>query len=322
MYFKVVHLQIDIQFLLWPGLYRQSIDHNRAIQKLVDSVTVPLKFLSLNRFCQNCIMHFIKDSNWPSNSHFPLVTFCHTPLVNIGMQQRMKTENVSMAGRESPVSLIYSMGSKSLAHHLQVVKIKYYCSRLCHFPLPQFVNEPMSHFVNGEVRLAVSCLADRIHYECRVPDNIHKSYLMGCSYDSTVTTSENPPLSNPISYSTVTPNDGDGLITNIDRSKDNPLQDAVHVRLNGIDAPEISAVHFFKTNDLSHVFIKRMGLLSLCGFHFFLRLFLLKGNAKFCEQLPKDDFDVPVDTYNPVKEYWFRFSSPQITGQEEIFKLY
>lgn len=145
---------------------------------------------------------------------------------------------------------------------------------------------------------------------------------MGCSYDSTVTTSENPPLSNPISYSTVTPNDGDGLLTNIDRSKDNPLQDAVYVCLNGIDAPEISAVHFFKTKDLSHVFIKRMGHLSLCGFHFFLWLFLLEGNAKFCEQLPKDHFDVPVDTYNPVKEYWFRFSSPQITEQEEIFKLY
>ena len=194
---------------------------------------------------------------------------------------------------------------------------------VCHFPLLQFVNEPMSHFVNGEVRSAVSRLADRIHYECRVPNNIHKSYLMACSYDSTVTTSENPPLSDPISYSTVTPNDGDGLITNIDRSKDNPLQDAVYVRLNGIDAPEISAVHFFKTNNLSHVFIKRMGHLSLCGFHFFLRLFLLEGNAEFCEQLPKEDFDVPVDTYNrPLKEYWFRFSSPQITEQEENYINY
>lgn len=33
-----------------------------------------------------------------------------------------------------------------------------------------------------------------------------------------------------------------------------------------------------------------------------LRLFLLEGNAEFCEQLPKEDFDVPVDTYNrPLK---------------------
>ena len=181
----------------------------------------------------------------------------------------------------------------------------------------------MSHFVNGEVRTAVSRLADRIHYECRVPNNIHQSYLLGSPYDSTVTTSENPPLSNPISYSTVTPNDGDGLITNINRSKDNPLEDAVYVRLNGIDAPELSAVHFFKTDDLSHVFIKRMGHLSLCGFHFFLRLFLLEGNAELCEQLTKEDVDVPVDIYNrPLKEFWFRFSSPQITEQERNYINY
>ena len=63
---------------------------------------------------------------------------------------------------------------------------------------------------------------------------------MGSPYDSTITASKNPPLSNPISYNTVTPNDGDGLITNIDQSKDNPLQDVVYVCLHGIDAPEIS----------------------------------------------------------------------------------
>ena len=61
-----------------------------------------------------------------------------------------------------------------------------------------------------------------------------------------------------------------------------------------------------------------MGHISLCGFHFFLRLFLSEGNAEFCEQLPKEDFDVPVDTYNRlVKDFWFRFSSPQIMEQQE-----
>ena len=181
----------------------------------------------------------------------------------------------------------------------------------------------MSHFANEEVRTAVSRLADRIHYECRVPNSIHQSYLMGSPYDSTVTTSKNSPLSNPISYNTVTPNDGDGLITNIDQSKDNPLQDVVYVCLHGIDAPEISAVHLFKTDDLSHVFIKRMGHLSLCGLHFFLRLFLLEGNAEFCEQLPKKEFDLPTDIYNrPLKEFWFRFSSPQITEQEKNYINY
>lgn len=194
---------------------------------------------------------------------------------------------------------------------------------VCHFPLLQFVNEPMSHLVSGEVRKADSSLADRIHYECGVPNNIHESYLMGSPYDSTVITSENSPLSNPISYTTMTPSDGDGLITNIDRSRDNPLQDVVYVRLHGIHAPEISAVHYFKTDDLSRVFIKRMGHLSLCGIQFFLRLFLLEGNAEFCEQLPKEDFDVRVDTFNrPLKEFWFRFSSPEITEQEENYINY
>lgn len=57
----------------------------------------------------------------------------------------------------------------------------------------------------------------------------------------------------------------------------------MYVRLNGIDVLEILVVYFFKINDLSYVFIKRMGYLSLCGFYFFLRFFLFKGNVKFCE---------------------------------------
>lgn len=79
----------------------------------------------------------------------------------------------------------------------------------------------MLYFVNGEVRLVVLCLVDRIYYECRVFDNIYKFYLMGCFYDFIVIISENFLLFNLISYSIVIFNDGDGFIINIDRSKDN-----------------------------------------------------------------------------------------------------
>lgn len=194
---------------------------------------------------------------------------------------------------------------------------------VCHFPMLFFVNEPMSHLVNGDVRAAVSCLADKIHSQCRAPDNMHESYIKGCPYTSTVNTNQSPQLSDPIDYGTVTPNDGDGLITKINRSNDNPLEGAVWVRLHGIDAPEISSSHFFKTDDLSHVFVKRMGHLSLCGLHFFLRLFLLEGNAEFCEELPDMESEPPVDSYSrPLKQYWFRFSSPEVTQWEEQFLNY
>lgn len=168
---------------------------------------------------------------------------------------------------------------------------------VCHFPMLFFVNEPISHLVSGDVRAAVSSLADKIHSQCRAPDNMQESYIKGCAYTSTVNTTQSPQLSDPINYSTVTPNDGDGLITKIDRSKKNSLEGAVWVRLHGIGAPEISSAHFFKTDDLSHVFVKGMGHLSSCGVHFFLQLFLLEGYAEFCEELPDMECEPPVDAY-------------------------
>lgn len=77
---------------------------------------------------------------------------------------------------------------------------------------------------------------------------------------------------------------------------------------------------FFKTDDLSQLFIKRMGHLRLCAVFFFLRRFFVEGNAQLCEDLPQEDFDTPVDVYNhPLKEYWFKFSSPRVTEHEETF---
>ena len=188
------------------------------------------------------------------------------------------------------------------------------------FPILNFVNEPMSHFVTAEVRTAVTHLADRIHHECKVPDNLHQANINAIIFTSTVSNTQSPPLSAPINYQTLTPVDGDGFATNIDRSKDKPLQGAIYVRFHGIDAPELSAVHFFKTNDLDHVFVKRMGHLSMCAVHFFLRLFVIQGSAELCEELVREGFKQTTDVYNrPIKEYWFKFSSSAVTESEQTY---
>ena len=87
-----------------------------------------------------------------------------------------------------------------------------------------------------------------------------------------VSNTESPPLSGSFPYHTVTA--CDGVVENINVSDENPLRNAVYTCLNGADAPELFTVHFFKTQDPSHVFVKRIGCLRLCGLHFVLRMFL------------------------------------------------
>ncbi|KAL9978007.1 hypothetical protein ACROYT_G015481, partial [Oculina patagonica] len=95
---------------------------------------------------------------------------------------------------------------------------------------------------------------------------------------------------------------------------------AIYVRFHGIYAPELSAVHFFKTNDLDHVFVKRLGHLSLCAVHFFFRLFLIQGSAELCKELVQEGFSQLIDMYKrPIKEYWFKFSSPIVTEAEQTY---
>lgn len=187
------------------------------------------------------------------------------------------------------------------------------------FPVLFYVNEPMSHFLNSDVKTAVANLADRIHFECRAPHNMHEAFLQG-PFSSTASSTESPRLSDEIPYCSVTACDGDGLITNINISHQDPLRDVnvVYTRLNGIDAPELSTVHFFKTQDLSHVFVKRVGHLSLCAVHFFLRTFAYTGSASLCEEIPREEYDAPFDYYDrPLKEYWFRFSNPTVVTEHE-----
>ena len=79
----------------------------------------------------------------------------------------------------------------------------------------------------------------------------------------------------------------------VDWNLEDPLEKAVYPRLNAVDAPELSAVHFVKTDDLKHTFCKRMGHLSLCGLNFFICLFLYTGCAELCEELPKRWNEMP-----------------------------
>lgn len=58
--------------------------------------------------------------------------------------------------------------------------------------------------------------------------------------------------------------------------------------------PELAAIHYVKTDDLQHVYAKRLGHLSLCAVHLFLSMFVLCGTAQFCEEIPVEGMDTPL----------------------------
>ena len=188
------------------------------------------------------------------------------------------------------------------------------------FPLLLYVNEPMNHLTCSEVRAATQYLQDTIHQQCSVPESVFLGYQAWSVYESLASDDgQKSRLSGPIPYSTVSPNDGDGLMMSTDWDLEAPLEKAEYTRLNAVDAPELSAVHFVKTDDLQHTFCKRLGHLSLCGLHFFLCLFVYTGCAELCEELPKDGSEYQEDLYGrPIKEFWFRFTAPP-TKREVTF---
>ena len=49
-------------------------------------------------------------------------------------------------------------------------------STVSKFPLLNFVNKPMSHFVCSEVQSAIINLPARIHHTCDMPNNIYEAY--------------------------------------------------------------------------------------------------------------------------------------------------
>ena len=188
------------------------------------------------------------------------------------------------------------------------------------FPLLNYVNEPMSHFVSAEVRSAIVNLPARMHHTCYVPNNIYEAYQNTSPYRSEVCDDGSPELSDKIPYPTVIPCDGDGLVININIDSDKPLENAVFTRLFGIDAPELAAIHFVKTDDLKHVYSKRMGHISLCAVHLFLRMFVLTGSADLCEEIPVEGMDPPFDYYGrPLKEFWLKYTTPPSNEMEARF---
>ena len=64
-----------------------------------------------------------------------------------------------------------------------------------------------------------------------------------------------------------------------------------------------------------------MGHLSLCGIHFFVRLFAYTGTSDLCEEITKDGYSEPCDVYDrPLKEFWSRFSSSPNNAEERFIR--
>ena len=126
-------------------------------------------------------------------------------------------------------------------------------------------------------------------------------------------------FSGEIRCSTLTPCNGDGLVVGINLDHREPLENAEYTSFFGIDAPDLSSVHFIKTNDLQHVFCKQVGHISLCAVHLFLHMFLFRGSAKLWEELPSEPTPQPRDIYNrAMKEYWFKFTTPPSQHLEKV----
>ena len=141
-----------------------------------------------------------------------------------------------------------------------------------------------------------------------------------------------PKLSKQILYTIVTPNDSDGFMVNRDINKENPLGRAIYTSLNGIDAPELYAVHFMKQVICSMCFVRKLDTLACaqftCSYAYLctLEMGALGRTTKkgdLWEELPKKGFSVPFHVYGrPFKEYWFRFlGRPGLQEQNFISSL-
>ena len=135
---------------------------------------------------------------------------------------------------------IESLGASSLSLQDQVLIFQ----AISNFPLLKYVNEPMTHFVCNDVRLAIRHLPAALHHKCDVPGNIQDAHISLRPFRYLMSDQESPPLSGEMRYSTVTPCDGDGLVVGINLDQREPLENAEYTRFYGIDAPELSSVHF------------------------------------------------------------------------------
>ena len=145
---------------------------------------------------------------------------------------------------------------------------------LSRFPILAFLNEPVSHLANKDVRDALNNVPDKIHYECNVGDKLHNRFLDHSAYENSVPAGRNLLLSAPINIESVVVNDGDGIILGVNPSSDTPLHNATYTRLNRIDAPELFTVHYVRDDATNLVLHQFKGHFSLIGLHFFLDLFV------------------------------------------------
>ena len=154
---------------------------------------------------------------------------------------------------------------------------------------------------------ALKTVPDEILSECRVGEDLNTASLEGSAYDTSIPEQGQLNLSPPLDINTVVVNDGDGLILGVDPDSESPLRNATYTGLNYIDAPELFAVHYIRNEDRDEVLEQFKGHLSLLEVHFFLDLFVRKGRAQFCNQMPREGIPELKDFYDrPLKEFWFR----------------
>ena len=154
-----------------------------------------------------------------------------------------------------------------------------------------------------------------------MPSNIHEAYNNTSPYKSVVCDNGSPELSDKIRCATVVHCDGNGLVMNIDIDSDKTLENPVFTRLfHGIDAPELTAIHYVKTGDLQlYVYSKRMGPLSFCA-DSLLHMFVLCGTAQLCEEIPVERMHTPHDYYgDPLKEFWSKYTTSPSDKMEARF---
>ncbi|KXJ15554.1 hypothetical protein AC249_AIPGENE10345 [Exaiptasia diaphana] len=170
------------------------------------------------------------------------------------------------------------------------------------FPLLAFVNEPVSHFTNANVRNTIKILGDSLQESMKVPESIASAYSILSPYvlDASqlcVQTS----LSLALHPQLLVPNDGDGIVQLRSPHK---LDHAIHHRLFAVDAPELYATSFVNANGVT--IKRRNGHLAHLAVHYYMDNFLGNGTASIRTEIPRNGAQQPMDNYqHRISSFWF-----------------
>lgn len=158
----------------------------------------------------------LSTSNTTSLCHWWIFIPVHA---SIPSQQGKTEEIVCCRGHPRSHSLldklngIETLGASASCLQDQVTILQ----TVSNFPLLMYVNEPMHHLTCSEVCTATQYLQDTIHWQCNVPKSVFLWYQMWTVYESLASDDgQKPWLSGPTPYSTVSPNDGNGLMMSAD----------------------------------------------------------------------------------------------------------